>query len=106
MVQLIVVARINKQKNVLRTIEAIYLLRKQHKNISVSVDWFGNPSDDVILWRSCIGLIKQRRLEEYFTFHEPTQDIIAQYQRADAVLLPSLYEGLRACEKITSQFAG
>ena len=93
-VRLIVAARFVKEKNVLRTIEAIDLLRNQKNNISVSLDWFGSPSDDVRLWSVYLDLIKKRRLEKYFRVHEPTLDIVTEYQRADAVMLPSLHEGL------------
>lgn len=93
-VRLVVAATINEEKNVLRAIEAIDLVRNQSTGIVISVDWFGNTANDTRLWRSCIDLIKQRSLEDYFRFHEPTQDIISQYQQADAILLPSLFEGL------------
>lgn len=93
-VRLVTVARFNKQKNVLRAIEAIDLVRNQTNGILISVDWFGNTEDDARLWRSCMDIIKQRKLEDCFRVHEPTPDIISQYQQADAVWLPSLYEGL------------
>lgn len=52
-VRLVVAARFNEQKNVLRAIEAIELVRGQCKGVSVSVDWFGNLADNIRLWREC-----------------------------------------------------
>lgn len=93
-IQLVVASKFNENKNVLRTIEAIDLVRNKHRDVLVSVDWFGNTTDDRRLWQLCRDAIKQRRLEGHFRVHEVTQDIVSQYQQADAVLLPSLHEGL------------
>lgn len=93
-IRLVVAARFNKQKNVLRAIESIALVRDGHKDVQVSVDWFGNAEDDRLLWNKCKDLIMQLRLEDCFKIHTPTQDIVTQYQQADAVWLPSLYEGI------------
>jgi glycosyltransferase involved in cell wall biosynthesis len=38
--------------------------------------------------------IMRRGLDDTFRIHEATRDIVARYQQADAVLLPSLHEGL------------
>ena len=92
--RLLVAARFNKQKNVLGAIEAMNLLRRRCKEIGVSVDWFGNSADDPQLWRECMALIRQHKLEQSFRLHEVTQDIISHYQQVDAIFLPSLYEGL------------
>lgn len=93
-VRLVTAARFNEQKNVLRAIEAIDLVRQRSKDVSVLVDWFGRAEDDPLLWRKCRDLIKQKKLQDRFRLHDPTQDILSQYQQADAVLLPSLYEGI------------
>lgn len=93
-VQLVTAARFNKQKNVLRAIEAIDLVRQRRQDVSVSVDWFGRSTDAPMLWQQCVNLIKQKKLEDRFRIHESTQDILSMYQQADAVFLPSLYEGI------------
>lgn len=93
-VRLVTAARFNEQKNILRAIEAFDIVKNQCGGVSVSVDWFGNAHDDEGLWQSCKDLIKQRKLEDCFRIHDPTNDIAFQYQLADAVWLPSLYEGL------------
>jgi len=91
--KLVVAARINRQKNLPGTIDVVDLLRRQH-GIRVSVDWFGNTADDPLLWHQCSNRIKDLKLSDVFQIHSPTSDIISKYQQADAVLLPSFYEGL------------
>lgn len=91
-VRLVTAARFNKQKNVLRTIEAFDLLRQ--RRINVSVDWYGRTTDDPVLWQQCNDLIRQKNLADRFRVHESTRDILSLYQQADAVLLPSLFEGI------------
>lgn len=93
-VRLVTAARFHTQKNILRAIEAIDLVRQRYKDIAVSIDWFGCISGDLLLWQKCIDLIKQKKLEERFRIHDATRDILSQYQQADAVMLPSLYEGI------------
>jgi len=91
--RLIVAGRISRQKNTLRAIEAIDIVRNQCNNVDVTVDWYGN-AENAWLFQQCRNAIKQRKLSDYFLFQEETPDIISKYQKADAVLLPSLYEGL------------
>jgi glycosyltransferase involved in cell wall biosynthesis len=91
--RLVVAARIDQNKNLMGTIDAIGFLRDRH-GIRVSVDWFGNTAAEFRLVRQCESRIKELRLSESFHLYPPTSDIISKYQQADAVLLPSFYEGL------------
>ncbi|MGV8073273.1 MAG: glycosyltransferase family 4 protein [Syntrophobacteraceae bacterium] len=91
--RLIVAARISNQKNLPGTIDAIAKLRRK-KSIGVSVDWFGITSNDPVLWHQCQKRIEALGLAECFRIHPPVRDIISAYRQADAVLLPSFYEGL------------
>ena len=91
--RLVVAARINKQKNLTGTIEAVDSLKHRH-GIHVSVDWFGNHTDDPQLLHMCQNRINELRLSDCIQIHPATRNIISEYQQADAVLLPSFYEGL------------
>ncbi len=91
--RLVVAARINKQKNLLGSIEAVELLHHR-RGIRVSVEWYGNIADDPPLLCQAKRRITELGLTDCFYIHPPTRDIIAKYQQSDAVFLPSFYEGL------------
>ena len=92
-IRLIVAGRIDRNKNLLGTIDAIDLLTHRH-GIQVSVDWFGSEATDFSLLHQCERRIKEQGLSDRIHIHQPTRDIISKYQQSDAVLLPSFYEGL------------
>lgn len=89
-VNLICVGRIAPQKNVVRFIKAISILRD--RGVNVSVDWYGQDFKDNYSYQ-CYDLLKIYKLEDCFTFHIHTSDILQKYQEADVFCLPSLYEG-------------
>lgn len=93
-IRLVTAAKFDQNKNVLRSIEAIDLVRKKNSRLRVTIDWFGSTADDGILRRRCMEQITRRGLEDYFRLHEATPDIVSRYRQADAVFLPSLHEGL------------
>lgn len=65
LVRLVVAARFNEQKNILRAIEAIDFVRQRIKDISVSVDWFGHTIDNKSLWRKSISLLRLGYIASY-----------------------------------------
>lgn len=89
-VKFIVVARVVEQKNVLRFIEAIALLKE--KCLAFQVDWYGKPHPKEY-FEHCKRQIEYYGLQEMFFFHAPTRDVIAAYHSADVFVLPSIYEG-------------
>lgn len=89
-VNFLVVGRIVEQKNVLRFIEALSIAYKQ--NSKVRVDWYGSPYPQEY-YDECKRLRHEQGLDGILTFHPPTQNILAQYIKADAFILPSIYEG-------------
>ncbi len=93
-IRLMVAAKLDHNKNILRAIEAMDLVRKKHRGIPVSMDWFGGTSADLTLRCQCLDEIRQRGLGNFFRIHDATPDIVSRYQQADAVMLPSLHEGL------------
>jgi len=86
----LVVGRIVEQKNVLRFLEALAILRD--RGLKVSFDWYGKPYPQSY-YDECVNRVKRNRLEEYITFHSPSNDIVSKYQKADFFVLPSIYEG-------------
>lgn len=89
--RLLTVARITKQKNILKYLEAIKLVAD--KGYKFKVDWFGYADGGGIYHNECIRKIKELQLEAIFTFHAPSSSIKDEYNNCDALCLPSIYEG-------------
>lgn len=85
-----VVARVVEQKNVLRFIDAIYLVSR--KTDKFHIDWYGEPYPQDY-FEKCKNKLIEYQLEDIISFHPATKDIVSVYQRADAFILPSIYEG-------------
>lgn len=89
---IVTVARVAPQKNVLNYIKAIKLATDNITNIKFEVNWYGVTCQDDYYHR-CNDLIKQFNLQDTFHFHEATNDIANIYCNGDVFCLPSIYEG-------------
>ena len=81
------VGRVSEQKNILRFIEAVNIVRQHYP---VKVSWYG-MKDSYFAW--CEKKIEEYRLNDIFTFYAPTQEVERVYHEADLFCLPSIYEG-------------
>lgn len=88
--QMLVVARVMPQKNVMRFLEALHLVRQA--GISFEVKWYGDTTDEAYADR-CQMLLTRLGLDAMCSFYPATTDILKAYQEADLFCLPSLYEG-------------
>lgn len=88
--RLLVVGRIVEQKNVLRFIDAINILKT--RGLAFIVDWYGRPFPETY-YEQCLSKIKEYGLESFLRFHPHTKDILNEYQNSDIFVLPSIYEG-------------
>lgn len=97
----IVVGRIVEQKNVIRFIEAIKLVKEIYSDFVV--DWYGNPHP-AEYFEKCNSIIKKYNLEEYIRFHPAVNNIEEKYKESDIFILPSIYEGFPnvLCEAMAS----
>ena len=87
------VARVAKQKNVLRYLEAIALLKSKGIE-NVHFDWYGNVERGQDNYaQECYAKVKELGLEGVIEFHPATPDILKRYQQCDIFCLPSLFEG-------------
>ena len=87
-IRLIGVGRINDEKNIPLLINAISIV--QRRGYSVKVDWYGKRYP---IYVSCSNLIKELNVDNLFEFHEPSHEIVKEYQTSDVFVLTSLYEG-------------
>lgn len=90
MFKFVVVARVVEQKNVLRFIEAVSILKE--KGYNFRVDWYGEPYPPEY-FANCLHIQAEKDVEDVLYFHEPTREVVKVYQSADAFVLPSIYEG-------------
>lgn len=87
--RIIVVGRIARQKNVMRFLQAVKMLCDE--GCQFSVDWYGYRGNDAD--EQWFDFVHREHLNEIFSFHNPSQDIIARYRESDIFVLPSVYEG-------------
>jgi len=95
---ILVVGRIEKQKNTLRFIEAIFKVK--NKGYEIMVDWYGDkflkdgmPTDATKYYLETLMLVNQLGMETNIKFHDPTINLLSVYQSSDVLCLPSIYEG-------------
>jgi glycosyltransferase involved in cell wall biosynthesis len=99
---LIVVASTHQYlKNLIGLVEAVNLMSQQDKSY-LKIEWYGDIRIDNSK-SDALKLIDEYNLENVFTFFEATHDICKVMNRADAIGLFSLYEGLpnTICEGMT-----
>lgn len=89
--KILTAARITIEKNLIRYLEAIKIL-KQRSKVTFHVDWFGNIYSEVYEKR-IKQLLIEYDLEDVFTLFPASAQIVNEYQQADIFCLPSLYEG-------------
>lgn len=87
--RILTVGRVSEQKNTMRFLEALSLLKEQR--LDFYVDWYGYSSLQYL--EQCERYIEDNDLSDVFTFHEPASDIVLKYQGCDLFVLPSVYEG-------------
>ena len=97
---ILTVARVTPQKNVTGYIRAVKLIHEKYPHLRFC--WVGACSDPGYL-TECQNQLKELGLNEMMRFEEPTKEIVRCYQGADALCLPSLYEGYPnvACEAMS-----
>ena len=95
-----VVATFRALKNPLGFIKAVVIARARSPSLDIRVDWYGRlpgtsgPAADREAHDAVCQIIRQRVLEDRIVFRPPVASIVNVYRRADAVALPSLFEGL------------
>jgi glycosyltransferase involved in cell wall biosynthesis len=88
------VGRITPQKNLPALAQA--LAECSGKKVAVTLDWAGKP-DDLSCHRAVLAAIKNHRVEDVWRWLGVRKDIPALLNQYDALILPSLWEGLPNC---------
>lgn len=92
-INILTTARIARQKNIIRYLEAIDEIRKRGV-INVHFDWYGDvQSGQEDYGEKVLRKVKELELEDCVEFHPATSIILEKYQQCDIFCLPSNYEG-------------
>lgn len=88
---ILIVARVNPQKNLINFIDAINILKKH--GLKFHADWYGKKDKEY--FTQCCARIEQHGLSDYIHFYDATKDINKIYcaPKYDVFCLPSLFEG-------------
>lgn len=99
--KLLGVGRITPQKNLPALVHAIAQCRQ--KNLQVTIDWVGE-SDDQAYHRKVLSAIEDHRVGSIWHWLGVRKDIPALLLQYDALILPSLWEGLPnvVCEALAA----
>jgi glycosyltransferase involved in cell wall biosynthesis len=98
--RIVIAARHDDNKNGQGFVEALALARAQAPGLDISVDWYGFDPSQAMNWpeptplQKTQELARQRGLANHFRIHADSREIAAIYAGADAVALPSFFEGL------------
>jgi glycosyltransferase involved in cell wall biosynthesis len=99
-IRFVVAGRHTQQKNAVGLVEAVALARSRRPQVSILVDWYGydpykdRPASEATPFRVLQERIRAHGLEDRFCIHPDSRDIVTIYREADAVVLPSFFEGL------------
>ena len=86
-------ARLAKQKNVIRYLEAIHILKERGVG-NVHFDWYGHVQKGEEEYEKIIlAKAKELDVDNYVTFHPNVSNIVDYYHECAAFCLPSNYEG-------------
>ncbi len=98
-VSFLVLASFTHWKNPVGLVDSFVMVHQRRPDLNWSVDWYGNnlmrngiPSRHSF-YQQTEHAIRLGRLESSFHLHDPCLDTAALYKQADALLLPSLFEG-------------
>ena len=94
LVRLIVAARLDRNKNARGLLSALHALKDSQPHLRVHVDWYGDQKAAPEVVREAQKGITDLGLNGVFRIHPPTNNIHDLMSQADAVVLPSFYEGL------------
>jgi glycosyltransferase involved in cell wall biosynthesis len=105
-VRLLAVASHQKNKNLSGLIAALEIVHSRIDNLKVHLDWYGgypvlpDGQPDMSVYNAALTQASESGLNEFIHLHPPDSNISEAYRNADALILPSFFEGLPnvACE--------
>ena len=93
-IRILTTARVARQKNVLNYLDAVALFKKKANGLNVHFDWYGEVQSTELDYGEAVKQkVKDLGIEDIFTFHDGTKEIVDKYQQCDIYCLPSNFEG-------------
>lgn len=96
--KIVVVAKYSQQKNIFKLIESIERSKKTLREQNYSIHWYGdltkNKEGNYDIYENAKQLIAKGNLYDLIILHKRSHDLVEIYNKSDALLLPSTYEGL------------
>jgi glycosyltransferase involved in cell wall biosynthesis len=92
--RIVVVASFQAKKNPTGLVRAIALARAKSPATEIHLDWYGTSEDNCPVYRAAEECIERCGLRERVRLHPPSSAIGDVYRSADALALPSFFEGL------------
>ena len=89
--KIVIVARYTHQKNVLRFLDVVKKVKSS--NVNVHFDWYGSKTCDSRYFSAVLQKYNNLEISDYLSLHDSCAKIEEEYTKADAMCLPSLYEG-------------
>lgn len=90
--EIVVVARISQQKNIIRFLRVVRQLKNMRLNFYIK--WYGSVStNEEDYQEECMSLYQTLGISDMMVFHPAIKEIREVYQNADIFCLPSIYEG-------------
>lgn len=102
-IKILIVGRINPQKNLVRMIHVASCLKRD--KIPVSIDWYGGVHVNADQYANEVkSLCSKANISDYLSFKEETPNIADVYRHYHVFCLPSLFEGFPnvICEAMSS----
>ena len=93
LIRLIVLGRVELQKNPLVVAKALHLCKNRKLDFSVSVDWYGRYSESSDLFKAVNEYIELHDLQDTLVFKGITNTPSEEMLKYNAFLLPSFHEG-------------
>lgn len=91
---LVVAASYRELKNPVRLVEAIAAAGQKLPDRRVTLSWYGGVPGGREVYERALQRVAELRLEDSVQLHLASDSIVDEYHAADAVVLPSFYEGL------------
>lgn len=89
--RVITVARYTMQKNCLRFLDCVAKLKAE--GVNIHFDWYGSKKYDPEYYKDVETKAKDLNILDYISLNDSCENIVKEYQSADAFLLPSIFEG-------------
>ncbi len=93
-----IIAKYSQQKNIFRLIEAVGLSKKTFRKYNYTIDWYGdltkNKKGIFDVYEDAKKFIIKSDLSDLINLHERSPQMVNIYNNSDALLLPSIFEGL------------